>query len=725
MAPTAVSTSEATPLSTNVGQTDEVAIAALVLGAAAFVIAFLQVVIAYVTSSPAREKCSRGAIGGWQQYVQTGWDLLNWRLHVVYPHVDLSVSSLLAERQSDELGQQLLFPDLLRLDQYGWRDVSQCDERYELKWWHIWYGSSAFVKRGKVVTILGLCTENRVRWVKYLWEHRWRYRPLWTRASWANMIECFGVNPTLAKGLILRKERADIIPSCLDAPVQTTTLANIGLCCFVLGLREVDIDVATGKISAKNEYAAMSTLEPQGPGVPRLIGLSGDLESLRANISKPLTSELNTAAATANGKSDYIRFRVSSFFYDPSVILYGVQHQWDDETWIKYCNLRREEVRTDGAVGNLFAEGDMAKHCTGEWSQYWKSVKTGATPSLLQSLSFLPFLNICSGYPWTAFLAPYHNHVSEKALKWWKGQQEKMCHVDDMLTFTYRNGGVPFMKATNSFDLTGSKVATSHGCRSWMLQSAEEGLDTLDPVIYAAIINIDQSFPILDIIERLLSDGLAAARRIIEAHRSRMISNFYGLQITLEAAIWFTLYTVERRIESFWDQAFNIKTPEDKAMQKRLKEQKEAGAMQRAIAAKVKITKILDGSAGLELPPVVASFLGLWMTVCKETDPFSPADEFQLEFDKTLELWKDDPRPCIEKPSLEIRGNLPAIEGIEMQERRQFFEWGSHESRREVLQQLLPWLQLRAIILYYFLSCFGDSSKVSTAETAELHVQMS
>ena len=65
------------------------------------------------------------------------------------------------------------------------------------------------------------------------------------------------------------------------------------------------------------------------------------------------------------------------------------------------------------------------------------------------------------------------------------------------------------------------------------------------------------------------------------------------------------------------------------------------------------------------------------------------------------------------------------FEGIEMQERRQFFEWGSHESRREVLQQLLPWLQLRAIILYYFLSCFGDSSKVSTAETAELHVQMS
>jgi len=141
-----------------------------------------------------------------------------------------------------------------------------------------------------------------------------------------------------------------------------------------------------------------------------------------------------------------------------------------------------------------------------------------------------------------------------------------------------------------------------------------------------------------------------------------------------------------------------------------------------AVIKNLGVIEILNGSAWIDIEPNITSFLGLWLAVCQDTDPFSPADEFKFAFDKSLELWHHDLLHCFDKPSSDIRKIMPSVDGIELLERRQFLEWANQETRRDLLRQLLRWLQLRAILIYYFLNCFRDSSK---AETNELHIHIS
>src|SRR5271170_7365769 len=96
MAPAASST--ASPSSST--SSDQSTIVALVLAAAAFLISFLQMLVQYLTSSPTRDKCSQGAIGGWHTYAKTRWDFFNYRLRVLYPVVNLDCVKILQSRRT-------------------------------------------------------------------------------------------------------------------------------------------------------------------------------------------------------------------------------------------------------------------------------------------------------------------------------------------------------------------------------------------------------------------------------------------------------------------------------------------------------------------------------------------------------------------------------------------------------------------------------------------------
>jgi len=727
---TSVSTTSAstTTVSPSTDQ-DPVAIIALVLAAGAFLAALLQVIIEYITSSSVREKCSRGALGGWAKYTKTGWDIRYWRLHVVYPQINLGCPDILQVRLLAELQRGLLFnglPD--EDDSYGWRDISRCPQRNHLRLWHVWYGARVFMRDDTVVSIFHLPMKYRRAWLAYLWRNRWRRRPLWARASWANMVECFGVNPTQARRLVLsQRELADAIPTAIDAPIQTTTLSNLGLCCFALGLREVEIDVVKGTISARNQFATMSTFPPQAPGLPPLISLSGDLESLRASATRPLTSELVTATSIANGKSDFILFGVASASFWPYAIVYGLQNQWDSDHWNTYTQrcLTYNKGRT--GVGNLAYEAEMAKRNPGEWSQLWMSLQIGAAPSIIQALAFLPYINICSGYPKTSFLAPYHAHLSRLFLEWWQNQGQIVCRVDQGLTFLYNGGGVKFMRENKYFDLTGTQVETAHGMRSWILHSAEPGLNLLDTELHETIANVAVPLPILDVIGQLLKDGLEKTRQDHEDSLLRGVRMMVGDDTVLEAAIWFTLYTVERRIEAFWGQ-LDPRTAEEVEKEKKEATQEqwdrfEHGGDRTAIFFSVVFE---SGNVGQKLRPAVASFLGLWITLCHEVDPFALPELLTTSVDRILDSWQDDDLPCIIEPEQTILEGaaFPKVRDVPLRTRREFFAWANEGLRRDLIRSLIPWLQLRGMLVYYYLQCFGDSSKVAMAESSQLLVQM-
>ena len=119
-------------------------------------------------------------------------------------------------------------------------------------------------------------------WIRFLWKHpRRRWIP--ARASWANMLECLDLEPQM---LITKMQRADVIPGVLDAPYQNTTLINIGLWCFVLGMKELNIDVTKGTIQARNSYASLLTTQQPVPGVSKVIHIEGNLERLEAMVDE-------------------------------------------------------------------------------------------------------------------------------------------------------------------------------------------------------------------------------------------------------------------------------------------------------------------------------------------------------------------------------------------------------------------------------------------------------
>lgn len=83
---------------------NQLAMAATVLAAGAFVMAFLQALMEYIGSNEARSKCTYEAIGMTAKQVKFGWNFTFWRLRVYYPLLDFSFAAVLdqAVRQTNK-----------------------------------------------------------------------------------------------------------------------------------------------------------------------------------------------------------------------------------------------------------------------------------------------------------------------------------------------------------------------------------------------------------------------------------------------------------------------------------------------------------------------------------------------------------------------------------------------------------------------------------------------
>jgi hypothetical protein len=196
---------------------DRMALAAVVIAVLAFFISILQTLIAYLTSQ-LRDKCSQGAIGGWQKYSKTGWDFWNYRLRVLYPQVDLDCLTILTVRRKLSVQLSNHSPHFQKFIKgspgMGWADMLHCDDRDHLKPWHIWYGTNVlYQERGsqtKAVSLFQLPYRAQIEWVLFLYRIGGRQRYIPARASWANVISCLGTCPS--PDLVQRRELADIIP---------------------------------------------------------------------------------------------------------------------------------------------------------------------------------------------------------------------------------------------------------------------------------------------------------------------------------------------------------------------------------------------------------------------------------------------------------------------------------------------------------------------------------
>ena len=126
---------------------DTLAIAAVVLAAGAFAVAFLQAILQYASSSQSRNKVSPAAIDVSSRHVKTGWSWRYWRLRVYYPLLYFSYQEILnlsvAASDTSIDGRDSLIKGFQRANKdarhWAWRTVRRTDK---VTWRNIAYGQS-------------------------------------------------------------------------------------------------------------------------------------------------------------------------------------------------------------------------------------------------------------------------------------------------------------------------------------------------------------------------------------------------------------------------------------------------------------------------------------------------------------------------------------------------------------------------------------------------------
>lgn len=859
----------------NNNTSDILSLAALVLGAGAFVIAFLQMIFQYYTSD-LRDKCSSGAIGRWHFHVRTEFDIRDWRPRVLYPEVDLDIFNALKARKKEDEKVLKLFA---RLRKRGYKWVNIAGGKHGTRLWFVeragWVlkreqdinseaedqegdgigdleklleddDSKPMVKKDRTVRVYQLPFREKIEWLRHLVSHP-RHNRIATRTSWANMLECLDVDP---KSLVMRRQQADIIPSTMDGPLQTTTLTNIGLWCFVFGMKEVNIDYSEGTIEGRNKYARITTTDQNVPGISNVISLEGDLIGLERMVDEATTPELKQVAYYARGSLNFISFRVPMQSAEPLLIVLALQDGW---TKRKY---REATLRRLKESGNLVWEAQAFKQLkfvpadTREWKDFWDSRNGAACPSLIQLLAFLPFHTICSGYPHKLVLSPYEK-VLDGELGWrrfWNDDKTQLL-CSEWEDRNLLENGYLFVRPHKSFLLmtVEGRNGQKDGAHSWIFAPVDDYKQVIEDnekvgwkgiesdvrrkleslVEVCEYYNLRAQFPIHPLVFRLLEgESLESIRTEIQA-----LMAVEAPIVSVEVALWFTLFTLDSRIEdlwgtidvgqdgdgddaeetdfeeesedggnAYWEEAFpetgnddgELETGEegegeaDQELGDTSKEMDESAenifgdekivmpddlaslysTSSRGLSSihsnreEPYIPESIPDSATTTLPstetpkisPHLAAFLAFWVSMCHYTDPFGPQNSIRRAFKSVLQEW-DTPstrtQQCTELNDYDfpsgfnggIPVGLPPVGGPHVVmpirlapgsiassfepgrgpglKKGEFCVWVKQRGRKAMLRRILPWLQLRTVLMYHYLLCYEDSSGLAVRQSIE------
>lgn len=703
---------------------NRIALAALILGGGAFIVAFLQTILQYVTSG-VREKCLTGAIGDWSKYTQTRWDVLRWRIRVRYAKYDLNILKALESRDNTTRkgleGMSGFAAYIFRNPDVGFRDISRVDNSHKLRWWHVWYRTTCLVRRGNPVAIRELPLKLALRVLWFLVIHTGSRSLKTARASWVNMLVCINAVPNDAS--FLGRERADVIPSELDVPLQKTSLHNIGLWCFALGMKNVTVNEEEGTIKGQSSSGQLFSKPSIIPGLGNVISLEGDLETLRWLAGQPQTGELVEVVHKANGYIDFVAFRAHPYMFEPSRIVYGLLKRWTSEMWTLYRVL---QAGTVGAVrGNLIWEAEQWANASvdkePEWTAFWQDLGIGSCPSLLQTFAFLPYHSIWSGFPITAYLGPYLSKMETQRENWWKAGGQDICSPDDVVGLAIVNGTIPFLRTGNPFLLITSDVAQTNGARTWLSHPCLERLRQWNAKIYEVVIANENPLPIPRMVYRLLSgEKLESLRHEATEERIRLLRSH-----SLESSIWFAIYILEARVLHIWCQ---IEPDGTFGNLNRQFDEVRTQAADRNDSDVMRLILLLEDQGQYWLTSRLAEFLGLWLDMsgtAKESsaNPFDVIDVVQGCFDRVLDSWKSADEPSLlGLPDEELCRIMNSNNAPSLGLKSEFFKWTEEGERRQNLRKLVPLLQLRAFLIYYSLLCCGDSSAVANLEFNDVKV---
>ncbi|KAK6526021.1 hypothetical protein TWF281_011062 [Arthrobotrys megalospora] len=749
-----------------------VALVALVFAIIAFIAAFFQALLQYLTSSQ-RDKCLSGAIGGWSKYTKTLWDLSRWRIRVLYPRLTLEWSRILRTRDKHREAladwSKINIPHLVRSYQLKRNYARSRGITIKGDFWLIEdRGSIAIGPDDKPITFWQLSIQQKISWLSFWLRYRRRGKQALAKAGWANFMASLSITPD--ECLIDGFNEADIIPSGVDVPIQTIKLYDLALLCYISSIKDVRLDSSQGIINAENAFVKVTTQEV--PGWGKAVTINGDFDQLESYLTICGSGQLGDIEASARGFLPGDTFFPHIDYFDERALLLGLVCRWTRAEWGK-CRIALStslferfpdsERRMQYLVATSPAKQatEYANHASNitarPWAEFWADLIGGSSPSVLKYMAVMPFSGIWSAAPLRMFIKPFWTHLDKQRREWYRTQAEAnplnlqasnytlklRQHSSIELGLTF--GMVPFLIASSVFCLPRASravVATSIGGKykfSWAIYPYKTILDDWNsPASLAACSVGNPELYLPEVVLRLL-DGSCTS--IDEARKWVVYSNVNPKgRYTLEAAIFLALCLADGRLQALLTaleygsegQFFKFYTEVERINAMKLGPEETMNGISGAIRRTKWAIEVSTGD-----------FLALWFEIGRRTDLTGDTALLWQELLNILEDWETDETPCIsELPDQEVpdvvgdwwwwraldseaksysaRANTAnTVAGSKS--RKDYVLWarsvgGDGVTRLDRIREMLPVLQLRVFLMDLAYRCHADSSDVCLAE---------
>ncbi|KAF3903221.1 hypothetical protein ABW20_dc0103482 [Dactylellina cionopaga] len=757
-----------------------VALAALIFAATAFIIAFLQALLQYLTSAQ-RDKCLRGSIGGWSALTKTRWDFKRWRISVEYARLDFRSDSILKARAASEL----VLHDWITRN--GLTARVSLGVRLARKNSFMRKTTKLFLVEHDGLVILNdeiepmdiwdLTFSQKLSWIWFTSTKRKNSnRATMSKASWANILKVLNVMPE--ESLVTEYESADIIHSGLDVPIQIVKLFDLCMLCYMLNFKDVKMDANKGQLQGQNGTVRVETQVI--PGLGQVVNFDGDFNQLSATICNIDTSHLRFIASIAKGEilsCGHEGLDIEQF--DEVGFLYGAVRQWSKSKWDKYHSFTltaafdksqggRDTGRSfafylvlralscqsfiiDGMKDNHIIKvsprqqakfyADISETTSKSWTELWTDAIGSSSPTIIKYLAFMPFLAIWSAAPLDLFFSPYYSYLEERRKIWlteiaFSGGNLLKISQHPQLDISLIYDEVDFLPliegSLGTLMLTGVDLHTWAWYPSidfyylWDSDIVEHICERLDnPTIYLPTILINLMHGIsLEQARQDVGTKISLAKR----------HNREYTTLTLEGVIMFGLFTVDARLQALWcalgkeeeDQIRTLYRQFQNLNYTSLSEADKDRAMSNFINSR--------RSFKAKLEPSMAEFMALWFEIGKRTDLLGSIESLQQCLTEIMDAWKTDSTSCIPEPerhtfqniSTRLRDKMSCIDSTLRsphcsKSKKEFVEWVSRDTKEGVkrldhVRRMIPLLQLRIFLMDLSYRCHSDSSQILLAK---------
>ncbi|RDB16585.1 hypothetical protein Hypma_002828 [Hypsizygus marmoreus] len=434
-------------------------LAALIIALVALVISLLHVIQQYASSSMARAKVDRAAIGPWAKKNRYGWSFREWRIRVAYARPDCTADEGVSTMGQRSLKQRELMAASLPDFNFSWG-------------MEIVDGPRGPQKRssGKLtISRKGDESQTPVARSQLTWRQRMvvadleksimqsheRIPPC--KATWCNLMTDLGIDPvTLTCDEYVD---ADTIATALDNPTMFIQISDLICFGFILDMEVAKFDIRERIIDMIGKHCNITTQHQQGVGMlTRYSGMGPKVQPSALGCSSPELSMLLRLARGIIHVGDALADMTDWGYNSVDHIFGAVWDRAKDEEW--------QEI----SIGEIMK--DIEPDTNAKWMGRWKNPTVPVTAFLLTLTS-------------NAAVAIAFPH---RFLKSWSELQRQRA---SQLAAEHIQNGVGFIEAPTNFLKTMKaqgldllimddfKTANNWGCefggvRGWLISNFAE-----------------------------------------------------------------------------------------------------------------------------------------------------------------------------------------------------------------------------------------------------------